>query len=71
MCEGAEGHRCLVFWGALLWLKYSEGDAQDQVGERNKKDSMKMDVAGIFCSKCGGNRSEAEAGMGAGEIHVQ
>lgn len=41
------------------------------MGERNKKDSMKMDVAGIFCSKCGGNRSEAEAQMGAGEIPMQ
>lgn len=41
------------------------------MGERNKKDSMKMDAAGIFCSKCGGNRSEPEAWMGPGEIPVQ
>lgn len=30
-----------------------------------------MDMVGSFCSKCGGNKSEAQAGMGAGEIHMQ
>lgn len=32
---------------------------------------MKKDTVGSFCSKCGGNRLEAQAGVGAGEIYMQ
>lgn len=49
---------CLVYLGIPLWLEPSEGEAQDEVGER-----MKVGMVGSICSEVKGSRQRVSAGV--------